>query len=226
MVTMLGIGLVVSLAGPLLLVLANKRYSSDSFSVTSRLSLWLLAVIATAIAAQGEGSWPQRMGLVPPRHVDFLDAAAAIVVMLAGAVFLQLLLTKLGLKNPKATELQQKIHALSVPYRFFVVVTAAVTEEILYRGFAIGIGQLLWGSLPMAFLVSLCVFVAAHFSHGLKALAAVFWISLVMSFLFVLTNNLFVCMFVHFVIDAAGVLFAPWLVARQRARRALLANQG
>lgn len=224
--TILCAGLVVSLVGPLLLVLATKRFSLDSFSFPSRLSLWLLAFISLAIAACGDDSWPQRMGLVAFGPFDLLDAAAAIVAMLVGAVLLQLLLTKLGLKNPKGVELQRKIHALPARYRLFVVVTAAVTEEILYRGYAIGIGQEVWGNLAIAFVVSLSVFVAAHFAHGLKALAAVFWISLVMSFLFVLTNNLFICIFVHFVVDATGVLFAPWLAARQRARRALSANEG
>jgi membrane protease YdiL (CAAX protease family) len=91
-----------------------------------------------------------------------------IVVMLAGSILLQTSLTKLGFKNPQGSELQKKIFSLSVPYRFFIVITAAVAEEILYRGYAIGIGREIWGSLPVAFTISLIVFVfaciLAHFA--------------------------------------------------------------
>lgn len=99
-----------------------------------------------------------------------------------------------------------------------MVVTAAVVEEVLYRGYAIGIGQHVWGSLAVAFVVSLFVFVVVHFSHGMIQLITVFWIALLMSLLFVLTNNLFACMLAHFVVDAVGVLLMPWVASRQRAQ--------
>jgi CAAX protease family protein len=173
MVTILSIGLVVSLGGPLLLVLIAKRFSFNSFSLPSRLSLWLLSVVAFAIAAYGGGPWLSRIGVQPFGWLDFLSTVVAIIAMLAGAIILQLLVTKLGFKSAKESELQQKIYSPPIPYRLFVVITAAVTEEILYRGYAIGIGREVWGNLTAAFIVSLLVFVAAHFTHGAKALVAV-----------------------------------------------------
>ena len=62
--------------------------------------------------------------------------------------------------------MHERVYSLSTPYKFFVVVTAAVVEEILFRGYAIGIGQHVWGSLEIAFAVSLFVFVVGHISHG------------------------------------------------------------
>lgn len=227
MVTILSIGLAVSLGGPLLFVLATKRFSLNSLSIPGRLVLWFLAAATLVIAAYGGGAaWLARIGVKPFGWFDLASTAIAIIAMLVGAIALQILVTKLGFKNKEGSKLQQKIYSLSVPHRFFIVVTAAVAEEVLYRGYAIGIGQDVWGSLTIAFVVSLVVFVAAHFMHGAKALATVFWISLVMSFLFIYTGNLFACIIAHFTIDAFGTLFVPWVAARHRAQAALAASEG
>ncbi|OOG57422.1 hypothetical protein B0E48_08215 [Rhodanobacter sp. C03] len=226
MVTILCIGLAVSLGGPLLYVLTAKGFSLNSLSVTGRLLHWLLAAVVLVIAAYGDGAWLLRIGVKQFEWSDLLSTIVAIIAMLAGAIILQVLITKLGFKDKKASELQQKIYGLSAPYRFFIVITAAVTEEVLYRGYAIGIGQEVFGSLTIAFVLSLVVFVAAHFTHGAKALAGILWISFVMSLLFAVTGNLFACILAHFVVDALGTLFVPWVASRQRARAALSASEG
>jgi membrane protease YdiL (CAAX protease family) len=168
METMLGIGLAVSLGGPLLFVLVTRGFSINSLSIPSRMVLWLLATRSLGIAALGNGHWPACLGMARFEWLDVLGSAVGIVVMLAGSILLQTSLTKLGFKNPQGSELQKKIFSLSVPYRFFIVITAAVAEEILYRGYAIGIGREIWGSLPVAFTISLIVFVfaciLAHFA--------------------------------------------------------------
>ena len=226
MSAILSTGLAIALGGPLLLVLASRRFIFDSLSLPSRLSLWLLAIAALMMAALGGGPWLPRLGVKAFGLFDLVSTLVAIIAMLVGAILLQLLLSRLGFKNAKGSELQQKVFAHSASYRFFIVVTAAVSEEVLYRGYAIGIGQEVWGSLAIAIAVSLFVFVAAHFTHGAKALASVFWISLIMSFLFVVTGNLFACILAHFAVDAFGVLYAPWITARHRARTALPVGEG
>ena len=225
MVTMLSIGLAVSLGGPLLFVLATKRFSLNSLSISGRRVLWLLAAATLVIAAHGGGAWLGRIGVKPFGWFDLASTVVAIITMLVGAIALQILVVKLGFKDKDGSKLQQKVYSLSVPYRFFIVITAAVAEEVLYRGYAIGIGQGVLGSLTIAFVVSLVVFVAAHFTHGAKALVAVFWISLVMSFLFIYTGNLFACIIAHFTIDAFGTLFVPWIAARHRAQAVLSASE-
>jgi len=224
---MLSIGLAVLLGGPLLFVLATKRFCLNSLSVPGQLVLWLLAAATLVIAAYGGGAtWLQRIGVKPFGWFDLASTVVAIIAMLVGAIALQILVTKLGFKDKEGSKLQQKIYSFSVPRRLFIVVTAAVAEEVLYRGYAIGIGRDVWGSLTIAFVVSLVVFVAAHFTHGAKTLATIFWISLVMSFLFVYTGNLYACIIAHFTIDALGTLFVPWVAARHRAQAPLSASEG
>jgi membrane protease YdiL (CAAX protease family) len=221
------VGLVVSLGGPLILTLAAKRSGFDSLSISGRLSLWLLALIALVLAMYGAGpSWLQNFGVQAFGWSDLLGALVVVVASIAGAVCLQLLQRKLGIKNAEGAKLQQKIYGLSARHRFLVVITAAVVEEVLYRGYAIGIGQHVFDSLAIAFVVSLFVFVIVHFSHGVFQLVTVCWIALLISLLFVITNNLFACMLAHFIVDALGVLLMPWAASRQRARRALLAEGG
>jgi len=219
-------GLAIALGGPLLLVLLVRWLALDAVSLGSRLTLWSLAGIVLAIAARDGGPWLSTMGIGPFGMADFLATVEAIVVMLAGAIVLQRCLARLGFNRASGSDLHKKIYALPARYRVFMIFTAAVTEEVLYRGYAIGIGKDVFGSLPVAFAVSLAVFVAAHFTHGARALVTVFWISLVMSWLFVFTGNLFACMLAHFVIDAFGVLFAPWLMARRRAQAQLATGSG
>jgi len=227
MTATLSIGLAVSLGGPLILLLAAKKLHFNSLSLPGRLSLWLLALIALVLAAYGaRSSWLIRIGIQPFGWFDLLGAVVVAIVSLVGAIFLQSLQRKLGIKNTEGAKLQQKIYGLSAPYRFFVVITATVVEEVLYRGYAIGIGQHVWGSLAVAFVVSVFVFVVVHFSHGVIQLITVCWIALLISLLFVLTNNLFACMLAHFVVDAVGVLVMPWAASRQRAQKVSLAQEG
>lgn len=226
MAIVLDIGLAIALGGPLLLLLAAKKFLFESLSLPFRLSLWLIAFIALALTAYSGGPWLLHIGAQQLGWLDLLGAVVATIAIFVGAALLQLLLRSLGVTNAKAAESVQKIVGLSFPYRVFVVVTAAVVEEILYRGYAIGIGQHLFGSLTVAVVVSLIVFTVVHFRWGISHLVLVFWAALVMSLLFVLTNNLFACILAHFAVDAVGFLLQPAVMARQQAQKAAPAHEG
>src|SRR5690242_8726846 len=124
METILGIGLTVSLGGPLLFVLVTKSFSINSLSIPSRMVLWLLAILSLGIASYGGGHWPASVGIKRFEWLDLLGSAVGIIVMLSGSILLQSSLTKLGFKNPQGSRLHKKIFSLSVPYRFFIVITS------------------------------------------------------------------------------------------------------
>lgn len=102
-------------------------------------------------------------------------------------------------------------------YRCFLVITAAVTEEVLYRSYAVGIGQLLFGSIWVACAVSVIAFTLAHFMWGLAHLVPVFVSAVVLTLLFVFTRNLWLCILAHAIVDSAGFLAVP-AAARRRAK--------
>lgn len=228
MTAALGIaGLAVSLGGPVILMLAIKHSRIDPLSIPGRLLLWFLALIALVIAMYGAGpSWLARLGVQPFGWLDFVAAIVVVIASIVGATGIHLLQGKLRINNAEGAKVRQKILGLSARRRLFVVVTAAVVEEVLYRGYAIGIGQQVWGSLAVAFAVSLSMFVVVHLSHGVAQLITVGWIALLISLLFVITNNLFACILVHFVMDAAGVLVMPWAASRKRAKKVSLSRDG
>jgi membrane protease YdiL (CAAX protease family) len=212
----LNIGLALSLFGGLFLLLLSKAFRIDSLSLLSRLALWLLALSALVLAAYGSGSWLQQIGFQAPTALHVGAAALAALAMLAIWPLLQRVQKALGSTSIEQTEQFRKLAGLSFAYRLFIVVTAAVVEEILYRGYAIGIGKYIFGSLSIAVLVSIVAFVAAHFRWGVSQLVFVFWSALVLSILFVYTNDLLACVLAHAAVDAVGLLLAP-AIGRKRA---------
>ncbi len=202
------------LATPLLLALF-KWLHFDSFSLVPRLALWLTAAAVLVIAAAEIAAWRAHLGLEWPtwQSVGLAILAAAILFLAFGVS--QYLQGKFGIASSKQVEQYQKLLRLPFSHRCFVVVTAAVTEEVLYRGYAIGVGQHLLGSVWLACSLSIAVFTLMHFRWGLAHLVPVFASTLVLTLLFAFTGNLWVCILAHAIIDGAGFLVLPAVMARR-----------
>ncbi|WKE64244.1 CPBP family intramembrane metalloprotease [Gallaecimonas kandeliae] len=93
-----------------------------------------------------------------------------------------------------------------------------MTEEALYRGYAIGVGGVLLHSTHAAVVLSLISFTVAHFRWGAAHMLSVVWAGALLSALFVLTENILACMVAHLLIDAVGVLLAHALFRHNAAR--------
>ena len=217
MLNALNVGLALSLFGSLLLLLLFKSLRIDSLSLPSRLALWLLALCALMLAAHGSASWLHQMGFQTPTFLHIGAAVLATIAMLAIWPLLQRIQKVFGSTPIEQTNQFRKLAGLSFTFRLFIVVTAAVVEEILYRGYAIGIGKDIFGSLSVAVLVSVGAFVAAHFRWGVSQLLFVLWSALVLSTLFVYANDLLACILAHAAVDAVGLLVAP-AMGRKSAR--------
>jgi membrane protease YdiL (CAAX protease family) len=139
---------------------------------------------------------------------------------LAAWPVLQSLQRRTGGQATVDSERFRKLVALPLAHRAFLVLTAGVTEELLYRGYGIGVGSLLLGGTATALAVSLAVFTVAHLSWGIAHLASVLWAGAVLSLLLVIRGDLLACMLAHTAVDAVGLLVAPMAIARQRQRRA------
>lgn len=86
--------------------------------------------------------------------------------------------------------------------------TAGITEEIIFRGFLIGVLALV---LPiwLAVLVSVAVFLAAHIYQGPAGMIRILPITLAMTGLYLLSGSLWPAVIVHALVDAtAGGLIA------------------
>jgi membrane protease YdiL (CAAX protease family) len=212
------LGLIVALFGAPVLLLASRRFGVDPFSLWTRAGLWVLAATVVTIAVVSVDDWRNGLGLASNPVYAVVTGSIAGLVILAGWPVLQRLQRRLGGSMAANTTLLESLAALSPSRRALLVATAAVTEEVLFRGYAIGVGQSVLGGPWQAFALSLVVFVAAHFRWGVGHLLTVLWAGAMLSLLFVATGSLVACIVAHFVVDAVGVFIAPWAIAA-RARR-------
>jgi hypothetical protein len=147
---LLALGLAVSLLGAPILLTTARLFHVNPVGLPVRLALWALAGVVCGIAMLAGESWSDSLGLRVPSWQMLLGAATATFAVLLAWPFLQYIQRKARGNLVTDNVVFRKIVALPLAYRLFLVVTAAVTEEILYRGFAIGIGKI----LPLSFLYS------------------------------------------------------------------------
>jgi membrane protease YdiL (CAAX protease family) len=214
---LLYLGLFVALFGSQLLMLFFRWLGFNQFSPVPRLTLWIASAAVLAIAAANSEDWRGQVGLEWPTWQILglaVLAAAILFVVLSAYVSVR---GKWGATPPKQLELQKNLLRQPFGHRCFVVMTAAVTEEVLFRGYAIGIGQHLLGSVGLACILSIAAFTLGHLRWGFAHLVPVFVCALVITLLFAFTQNLWACIAVHAILDGIGVLVMPVIAMRKRA---------
>ncbi len=97
-----------------------------------------------------------------------------------------------------------------VPFTLMAA-TAAVSEELAYRGVAFTMLTLLSGSAAAGAVLSAVLFAAAHIPQGGKSMSIIFVVALVKQELVLLTGTLWIAIGIHFVYDVLAAVF----VARQ-----------
>ena len=208
--------LCVALFGSPLLLMFFRWLRFNQFSPVPRLALWVVTITVLVIAAANTVAWRVDIGLGWPTWQSLwlaILAAAILLVVLSAYVSVR---GKFAVASPKQLELQRNLLRLPFGHRCFVVMTAAVTEEVLFRGYAIGVGQHLLGSVGLACVLSTAAFTLGHLRWGLAHLVPVFVSALVITLLFTFTQNLWVCIIVHAILDGVGVLVMPVLAKRKQ----------
>lgn len=195
----------------------QRRRGRDALGGGTRLAIWPLSLLATALAVAAGGRI-DAFGLGPPDARTVGVALVATVGMLGAWPLLARLRRRSGAPDVVETEMFRSIAALPFGYRAFLVLTAGVNEELLYRGVGVGFGGLVLGSLPLAAVLSLLVFTVAHLRWGRAHLLSVVYAGAVLTLAFVLTQDLLACMLAHTLVDAVGLLAGPALRARSDSR--------
>ncbi|MGA9852803.1 MAG: CPBP family intramembrane glutamic endopeptidase [Gammaproteobacteria bacterium] len=106
-------------------------------------------------------------------------------------------------------ETQQIDQISSIPYwlNILIVVRAAVSEEILFRGYAIGRLEGLTGSRAVAAVVSCAVFTYDHVGYwGWHRVFIAGFAGILLTLLYLWRRNLWVYMLAHFIVDGAVFL--------------------
>jgi uncharacterized protein len=203
----------ISLLGWPLILLACRVLGRDTLSFVPRLFGWLLAALCVLLAAT---NWPNGIASLGIRPVSIetlvLGVVTAVVTLLLFAA-IGVIRRAMGLPNAD-TAMFARVTALAPLHKLFLVVTAGVTEEILYRGYAIGMGQVMFGGVAVAASVSLLVFTLAHLNWHASHLISVAVAGGAVTVLFVLSRDLGACILAHTLIDGVAVALMPSYLRR------------
>ncbi|HMN73422.1 MAG TPA: CPBP family intramembrane metalloprotease [Rhodoblastus sp.] len=209
-------GLACALFGPLLMTTApmQRLYvmaGSGAVSVfVAQSTMWLVLAAALACHVYGDRLPLSAVGLVRPRIGSILFGLAVGASVYIGLYAIAFVLWKNGLFDAKTPATQ--ILQWPLWLRLFMLVTAGVVEEALFRGFAIERLTALTGRRWLAALLALAAFVAAHLPFwGLGAVATPIVGGGFFTLVYLWRRDLVACMVAHLAVDSVGLLLAPAL---------------
>lgn len=191
-----------------LVFLAYRQLGRETISFVPRLFGWVLAALWVVLAATISRNGISTLGF---RSVSIetlvlgVFTAMGTLVLFAVIGFIQ---RAMGLPNADIA-MFARVTALAPLHKVLLVVTAGVTEEILYRGYAIGLGQVLFGCVWVAASLSLLVFTLAHLNWRASHLISVAVAGSAVTVLFVLSRDLTACILAHTLVDGVAVALMP-----------------
>jgi membrane protease YdiL (CAAX protease family) len=97
----------------------------------------------------------------------------------------------------------------SLPVTFLAVLRAGISEEVLYRGYAIEQLQSLTGSKWLAAAISLAGFAGFHFRQGLSGIFLALVLGGVITAFYLWRRDLIAAMFAHFLVDFVPNVLLP-----------------
>lgn len=215
---MLALALSLALVSPIALVLALRAFGQATISWSVRAAFWMIGLVCfwIVVSEKGTAGTLAVLGLKPLTLSTLWLAAGTSIALMAGTGVIAVIhrLLKIPLGDRQNFE---AIAGKPLNLRIFVVLTAGVIEELLYRGIGIGLGAEVLGNPALAASLATAFFVFAHFrwrtAHLLQVLAA----GAILSSAFVMTGNLWACMLAHLLVDGIGFLLMPALIARKKA---------
>lgn len=209
------VGLIISLFGaPLLGRLDVPRWvgasATRSFLANSLVS-WLLVSILLVIVLYWERRRLTSIGLrVPSQREAAVRIGAGLCGVVLGLVAIGVAVTTFQFEQP---ETLSALSQLSLPVRVTIVVTAVITEEILWRGYPIERLTELTGNIWTGAAVSGVVFLAVHYpAWGFVGAIPQTVFTLIIVGVYVWSRNVVACMCTHGVINALTILVLPALL--------------
>ncbi|HXG01618.1 MAG TPA: type II CAAX endopeptidase family protein [Bacteroidota bacterium] len=169
---------------------------------------WTVTLVLVGIVLLWEREPLHSIGL---RRLSRDDALWAFVGFVIAGVIISAtipLLKSVGLGTTEAGV--RRLGEFSIPLRLLMVLTAAITEEIQYRGYPIERLYRLTGNLHLSAAITYVVFVALHVSFWTVGGAIQIGLtSIVLYALYMKRRNLGACMLMHFLNNAVAFLVIP-----------------
>ncbi len=210
-------GLIVSLFGVKYIgrIFNSFNFFGDTYSgqlIFSDIKKWILVLIIFIIILFWENRAFISIGFRETSYKSIIQAAILGVISVILAMFiLGIVYNVLGLEEPDTLS---NIASVPIMIKLMTITTAAVTEEILYRGYSIERINELSGSLLLAGIISGFIFLAIHYSDwGIAgAIPQVIFTIFLVSF-YIKTRDLKACIVMHWVINFLMIIVLPSLMA-------------
>lgn len=215
-------GVVLSLGLPTLLAFLYREGKGEAMHIRRHLlTMWgcCLAILAWTLLAEQRPL--ASIGIAADNHVAWLIGAALGLTVLASSVLSVIQASKGGKAALPADSEAGLTRLMTTPAwaRWAVVLTAGITEEILFRGYPIERLAELTGNLWLAALIPLTVFTLAHLSGwSLGHLVGVLFGGGLLTGLYLWQRDLIACMIAHALIDSL-IIFLPALMKKLAARQ-------
>ncbi|WP_434522443.1 CPBP family glutamic-type intramembrane protease [Halorubrum sp. AS12] len=207
----------VALAGiPLVELAAGLWLGDDSLlalTIRDILIKWAFAAVIIAVVVWVEQRSLSSIGLSRP---EWVDIGAAVLVFLFGAVsypFTTPLLQSFGFETTVGGIEQLAVYPLS--FVLALALTAALTEELLYRGFPIERIAERTGSTAVAAGVAILFFIIFHIPYwGLGGTLQISVNAVLLTLLYVWRRNVFACILAHAITDIYAFIIIPRYLAQ------------
>jgi len=181
----------------------------DVPSVSPRLlGDWVFALGLLALVRYWERLPLSSIGLRRPSGRDLLWGVVGFVLGAITFVFTGPLVQALNLET--TTPGIAKLATLPVWFRLLIVITAGVTEEVLFRGYPIERLAAWTGRIGLGALIAYAVFVILHIPFwGLGGTLQIGVWAIVVTVLYVRLRNLWPCILMHVLNDAYAFILLP-----------------
>ena len=214
------IGLFIALGLPFILdLLIGKR--PDDLAIPGRAALsaaeeWFVALILLGLVLLWEKQPLTSIGIKKMSWGDVLWAVTGFIIGAISFILTTPLINALSLGTTSGGIGQ--LAQLPIALRVGVVLTAGITEEILFRGYPIERLNNLTGHLGLSALIAYGVFVLLHIPFwGLGGTLQIGVWSIVVTILYVKRRNLPACMLMHILNDAYAFILLPMFFAQYLA---------
>ncbi len=208
------VGLSVALLVPFVFDLILNRSVSDLANQNKMLLFitveWVIALILLGIVLIWEKKTLSSIGIKKMSLGDFVWAVIAFFIGAISFILTIPLVNALGLETTSGSILQ--LTEIPIPLRLGIVITAAITEEIQFRGYPIERLRDLTGSLFWGAAISYIIFVLLHIPFwGIGGTIQIGIWNIVVTLLYIKRRNLFSCMLMHFLNDAYAFILLPMI---------------
>ena len=207
------LGVIFALFWPLLFIRASHDLTDVPVVVRTICLEWAVVLVLAVIGFRVQKRRPSWycVGMFGWRDALLMLALLPIVFCFSGLV-------SWFFSIPVPHDQIQKLAAVPLLLRAGLVLTAGITEEFMYRGFAIEELAALIGKRRLAALVSLVGFTVGHIGrYGLTPMLLMpAGAGAVLTILYLWRRNLPVCMLLHAIVDGIGIIVVPAVMAAQR----------